>query len=278
MAGNLDKALLQMAGFEDEGDLYAKAGSNWFGSEDFQVGSTGKEYTRSRDLFDDAANWGFKNGDSRIHALLYAWAKDNPNEPITPEVIQRLDLLSRTADSIRVSGRSIGQVGAVKDNEKVKSLIKQMQTKPEEVNSIWEKEGFKKYDSPIQNYFDWANNFLGNGVFDKNGPFWINKNDTYDNAFGRNLNGNDFAKNLALASTNFLEDKVVPSLTDPNYDLSKEEIAKKSRLAEAKKKLEDEEAKKLQDAEDEENLRRAGYGFMFDPEFKNDKSIPDEWL
>ena len=270
MAGSLDKALLQMAGFEDEGDLYAKAGSNWFDSEDFQVGSKGKEYTRSRDLFNDAANWGFKNGDSRIHALLYAWAKDNPNEPITPEVIQRLDLLSRTADSMRVSGRSIGQVGAVKDNEKVKSLIKQMQTKPEEVNSIWEKEGFKKYDSPIQNYFDWATYFLDSNMF--------NKNDTYFNTFGRNLNGNDFAKNLALASTNFLEDKVVPSLTDPNYGLSKEELAKQSNLDKAKKQLKAEEAKRLQDAEDEENLRRAGYGFMFDSEFKNDKSIPDEWL
>lgn len=278
MAGNLDKALLQMAGFEDEGDLYAKAGSNWFDSEDFQIGSKGKEYTRARDLYNDAANFGFKNGDSRLHALLYAWAKDNPDEPITPEVIKRLDLLTRTADSMRVSGRSIGQVGAVKDNEKVKSLIKQMQTKPEEVNSIWEKEGFKKYDSPIQNYFDWANNFLGSGVFDKNGPYLINKNDTYDNAFGRNLNGNDFAKNLALASTNFLEDKVVPALTNPDYGLSKEEIAKKSKLAEAKAKLEAEEAKRLRDAKDEENLRRAGFGFMFDPEFKNDKSIPDEWL
>ena len=268
MAGNLDKALLQMAGFEDEGDLYAKAGSNWFGSEDFQVGSTGKEYTRSRDLFDDAANWGFKNGDSRIHALLYAWSKDNPDEPITPELIQRLDLLSRTADSMRVSGRSIGQVGAVKDNKNVKALIKQMQTNPEKVNSVWEKEGFKKYDSPIQNYFDWANYYLDSNMFDKN--------DTYFNTFGRNLNGNDFAKNLALASTNFLEDKVVPTLADPNYGLSKEEIAKKSRLVEAKKKLEDEEAKRLQEAEDEENLRRAGFGFAFDPNYKS--TIPDEWL
>lgn len=268
MAGHLDKALLQMAGFEDDGDLYAKAGSNWFGSEDFQVGGTGKEYTRSRDLYNDAANWGFKNGDSRIHALLYAWSKDNPDKPITPELIQRLDLLSRTADSIRVSGRSIGQVGAVKDNKKVQALIKQMQTNPEKVNSVWEKEGFKKYDSPIQNYFDWATYYLDSNMFDKN--------DTYFNTFGRNLNGNDFAKNLALASTNFLEDKVVPSLTDSNYGLSKEEIAKKSRLAEAKKKLEDEEAKRLQEAEDEENLRRAGFGFAFDPNYKS--TIPDEWL
>ena len=35
IACNLDRALLQMAGFEPEGDLYAKAGSNWLFSDNF---------------------------------------------------------------------------------------------------------------------------------------------------------------------------------------------------------------------------------------------------
>ena len=261
MAGNLDKALLQMAGFEDEGDLYAKAGSNWIGSEDFQVGKTGKEYRRVRNLKNDAANWGFKNGDARIHALLYAWAKDNPDAQITPEVIQRLDYLARTADSMNVSGRLWWENGSVGENKDVRALIKQMQANPEKANEILKAKGFSKHSSPIQNYFAWAEQFMDDNPWHGN---------TERNLWGRNLNGGDFADALNIASTGMLEDELIPAVTN--------EIAKQSNLDKAEKQLEAEKAKKLQDAEDEENLRRAGYGFMFDPEFKNDKSIPDEWL
>ena len=60
MAGNLDKALLQMAGFEDEGDLYAKAADKWSGIEtkDY-LGKTGYKFQIDKDVDDDAANWGF---------------------------------------------------------------------------------------------------------------------------------------------------------------------------------------------------------------------------
>lgn len=263
MAGHLDKALLQMAGFEPESDLYAKAGSNLLFPEDFQVGKTGLDYRQLRDLKNDAANWGFKNGDSRIHALLYAWAKDNPDEQITPEVIDRLNYLARTADSMNVSGRRFWQNGSVGENRNTRALIEQMQANPEKANEILKAKGFSKYNSPIQNYFAWAEQFM------LDDPDY---GSTVQNNISRNISksAGDFADNLNLASAKMLEKELVPAVTN--------EIAKQSNLDKAEKQLEAAKAKKLQDAEDEENLRRAGYGFMFDPNFKNDKSIPDEWL
>lgn len=263
MAGNLDKALLQMAGFEDEGDLYAKAGSNWFGSEDFQVGKTGIDYRQLRDLKNDSANWGFKNGDARIHALLYAWAKDNPDKQITPEVIDRLNYLARTADSMNVSGKHLWGSGSVGENRNTRALIEQMQANPEKANEILKAKGFSKYNSPIQNYFAWAEQFM------LDDPDY---GSTVKNNISRNISksAGDFADNLNLASVKMLEKELIPAVTN--------EKAKQSNLDKAEKQLEAEKAKRLQEAEDEENLRRAGYGFMFDPEFKNDKSIPDEWL
>lgn len=263
MAGHLDKALLQMAGFEDEGDLYAKAGSNLLFPEDFQVGKTGSDYRQLRDLKNDAANWGFKNGDARIHALLYAWAKDNPDKQITPEVIDRLNYLARTADSMNVSGRRFWQNGSVGENRNTRALIEQMQANPEKANEILKAKGFSKYNSPIQNYFAWAEQFM------LDDPDY---GSTVQNNISRNISksAGDFADNLNLASVKMLEKELVPAVTN--------EIAKQSNLDKAEKQLEAEKAKKLQEAEDEENLRRAGYGFMFDPNFKNDKSIPDEWL
>lgn len=261
MAGNLDKALLQMAGFEDEGDLYAKAGSNWLGSEDFQVGKTGKEYARVRNLENDAANWGFKNGDSRIHALLYAWAKDNPNEQITPKVIDRLDYLARTADSMNVSGRLWWENGSVGENENVRALIKQMQANPEKANEILKAKGFSKHSSPIQNYFAWAEQFMDDNPWHGN---------TERNLWGRNLNGGDFADSLSLASTGMLEDELIPAVTN--------EIARQSNLDKAERQIKAEEDAKRKEENRRKNLERAGLGYIFDPEFKNDKSIPDEWL
>ena len=75
MAGNLDKALLQMAGFEDEGDLYAKAGASWLDDDytgENYFGRTGENFQYLKDRQNDAANWGFKNQDARLNALLYA--------------------------------------------------------------------------------------------------------------------------------------------------------------------------------------------------------------
>ena len=266
MAGNLDKALLQMAGFEDEGDLYAKAAASWVYDDhtgENYFGRTGENFQYLKDRQNDAANWGFKNQDARLNALLYAWAKDNPKEVITPEVINRLNFLARTADSMNVSGRRFWQNGAVSQDEHVKGLIKNLINNPIESNRVLKEKGFNNHDSAIQNYFDWAGQYM-------------NGNTIQDNSFRNNFGGH-FADELSLASRN-LGNQVSSTITDPNYGLSKEEIAKKSRLAEAEKQLKAEEAKKLQDAKDEENLRRAGFGFMFDPEFKNDKSIPDEWL
>lgn len=261
MAGNLDKALLQMAGLEDEGDLYTKAGSNWIGSEDFQVGKTGKEYRRVRNLKNDAANWGFKNGDSRIHALLYAWAKDNPDEQITPEVIKRLDYLARTADSMNVSGRLWWENGSVGENKDVRALIEQMQANPEKANEILKAKGFSKHSSPIQNYFAWAEQFMDDNPWHGN---------TERNLWGRNLNGGDFADSLSLASTGMLEDELIPAVTN--------ETAKQNNLDKAEKQVEAAEKAKRKEENRRKNLERAGLGYIFDPEFKNDKSIPDEWL
>ena len=261
IACNLDRALLQMAGFEPEGDLYAKAGSNWLFSDNFYEGSIGKEYRRARDLKNDSANWGFKNGDSRLHALLYAWAKDNPDEQITPEVIKRLDYLARTADSMNVSGRRLWENGSVGENENVRALIKQMQANPEIANEILKEKGFSKHSSPIQNYFAWAEQFMDDNTWHGN---------TERNLWVRNLNGGDFADSLSLASTGLLEDELIPAVIN--------DIAKKSKLAEAEAKLKAEADAKRKEEIRRKNLERAGFGFEFDPEFKNDKSIPDEWI
>ena len=264
MAGNLDKALLQMAGFEDEGDLYAKAGASWLDDDytgENYFGRTGENFQYLKDRQNDAANWGFKNQDARLNALLYAWAKDNPKEEITPEVVERLNFLARTADSMNVSGRRFWQNGAVNQDEHVKGLIGNLIKNPTEANRVLKEKGFNNHASAIQNYFDWAGQYM-------------DKNTIQDNSFRNNFGGH-FADELSLASRN-LGNRVSSAITDTNYGLSKEEIAKKSKLAEAKKKLEDEEAKRLQDAEDEENLRRAGFGFAFDPNYKS--TIPDEWL
>ena len=261
MAGNLDKALLQMAGFEDESDLYAKAADKWTGNEtkDY-LGKTGYKFQIDKDVDDDAANWGFKDSDARLNALLYAWAKDNPNEQITPELINRLRYLAGTADSMNVTGGWLTK--RVYEDPHVKGLIDLIKKDPVKANNIFKTYGYNS-DSAIQNYFDWATQYM-NG-------------NTNKASFMRNIAGRGFNKAVRAGSRE-LEDRLNSDINNSNYGLSEEEIAKKSKLAEAEAKLEAEKAKKLQDAEDEENLRRAGYGFMFDPEFKNDKSIPDEWL
>lgn len=265
MAGNLDKALLQMAGFEDEGDLYAKAAASWFyddHSGENYFGRTGENFQYLKDKQNDAANWGFKNRDARLNALLYAWAKDNPKEVITPEVIKRLDYLASTADSMNVSGRRFWQNGAVSQDEHVKGLIDNLIKNPTEANKVLKEKGFNYHDSAVQNYFDWASQFMDD--------------DTVRDSITRNVLGGHFADELSLASRN-LGNRVSSAITDSNYGLSEEEIAKKSKLAEAKKKVEEEEAKRLQDAEDLENLRRAGFGHIIDnPNYKS--TIPEEWL
>lgn len=260
MAGNLDKALLQMAGFEDEGDLYAKAGSNWIGSEDFQVGKTGKDYRRVRNLKNDAANWGFKNGDARIHALLYAWAKDNPDAQITPEVIQRLDYLARTADSMNVSGRLWWENGSVGENKDVRALIKQMQANPEEANEILKAKGFSKHSSPIQNYFAWAEQFMDDNPWQGN---------TERNLWGRNLNGGDFADALNIASTGMLEDELVPAVTN--------KIAKQSNLDKANQQIIAEAEEKAEHERQRRAYLNAGLSDIDDPTPRK-STFPKEWL
>ena len=193
--------------------------------------------------------------------MLYAWAKDNPDEQITPEVIKRLDYLARTADSMNVSGRRLWENGSVGENENVRALIKQMQANPEIANEILKEKGFSKHSSPIQNYFAWAEQFMDDNTWHVN---------TERNLWVRNLNGGDFADSLSLASTGLLEDELIPAVIN--------DIAKKSKLAEAEAKLKAEADAKRKEEIRRKNLERAGFGFEFDPEFKNDKSIPDEWL
>lgn len=259
MAGNLDKALLQMAGFEDEGDLYAKAADKWTGNEtkDY-LGKTGYKFQIDKDVDDDAANWGFKDSDARLNALLYAWAKDNPNKQITPELINRLRYLAGTADSMNVTGGWLTK--KVYEDPHVKGLIDLIKKDPVKANNIFKTYGYNS-DSAIQNYFDWATQYMDD--------------DTNSASIWRNILGQKFNK-AVRANSRELEDRLNSDINNPNYGLTEEEIAEKGRLAEAKDKLEAEEAKRLQDAEDEENLRRAGFGFAFDPNYKS--TIPDEWL
>ena len=263
MAGHLDKALLQMAGFEDEGDLYAKAGSNLLFPEDFQVGKTGSDYRQLRDLKNDAANWGFKNGDARIHALLYAWAKDNPDKQITPEVIDRLNYLARTADSMNVSGRRFWQNGSVGENRNTRALIEQMQANPEKANEILKAKGFSKYNSPIQNYFAWAEQFM------LDDPDY---GSTVQNNISRNISksAGDFADNLNLASVKMLEKELVPAINTSTP--TPEEIARSNIMKDIKNITKEKAI--------EERRRRAwsnaGLGSLEDED--DDSIYPDEWL
>lgn len=261
IACNLDKALLQMAGFAPEGDLYAKAADKWFGNDtDDYLGKTGINFQTEKDIDDDAANWGFKDSDARLNALLYAWAKDNPNEQITPELINRLRYLAGTADSMNVTGGWL--TARVYEDPHVKGLIELIKKDPVKANNIFKAQGYNNSDSAIQNYFDWATQYM-NG-------------NTNKATFFRNIAGRGFNKALRAGSRN-LESELNAAINNPNYGLSEEEIAAKSRLAEAKAKLEAEDAKRLQDAKNKENLRRAGFGYRIDnPNYKS--TIPDEWL
>lgn len=273
MAGNLDKALLQMAGFEDEGDLYAKAGTPFISKSIFGIdgrfdpssyqGLTGKEFQYSKDRENDAAQ--YVNDDARLNALLYAWSKDNPGEQITPELIDRMKFFAATADSMRSSGGFLWGNGTPNKDENVKALIKLIQKDPKKANSVLGKD-YNRYNSSIQNYFDWAGQYMDSNTSSSN---WEN--------LARNFLGGDFADNVAIASRH-LGDKLNAAINNPNYGLSEEEIAKKSKLAEAKAKIEAEEKAKRKEEARRKNLERAGLGYIFDPEFKNDKSIPDEWL
>ena len=260
MAGNLDKALLQMAGFEDEGDLYAKAADKWSGIEtkDY-LGKTGYKFQVDKDVDDDAANWGFKDSDARLNALLYAWAKDNPNEQITPELINRLRYLAGTADSMNVTGGWLTK--RVYEDPHVKGLIGLIKKDPVKANNIFKTYGYNS-DSAIQNYFDWATQYMDD--------------DTNSATLWRNILGKTFNK-AVRANSRELEDRLNADINNPNYGLSEEEIAEKGILAKAEKQLEAAKAKKLQDAEDLENLRRAGFGYRIDnPNYKS--TIPEEWL
>lgn len=259
MAGNLDKALLQMAGFEPESDLYAKAADKWTGNEtNGYLGKTGHEFEIEKDIDDDAANWGFKDADARLNALLYAWAKDNPNAEITPKVISRLRNLAGTADSMNVSGGWL--TDRVYEDPHVTGLLNLIKKDPVKANNIFKAQGYNS-DSVIQNYFDWANQYM-----DKN---------TNSNSFWRNVDGREFNKSVRAGSRK-LEEELNAAIADPYYGTSAN--AKKMKIAVENRKsaLAEAEAKKLQEAEDEENLRRAGFGFAFDPNYKS--TIPDEWL
>ena len=260
MAGNLDKALLQMAGFEPEGDLYAKAADKWSGIETKDYpGKTGYDFQIEKDTDDDAANWGFKDSDARLNALLYAWAKDNPNKQITPELINRLRYLAGTADSMNVTGGWLNK--KVYEDPHVKGLIDLIKKDPVKANNIFKTYGYNS-DSAIQNYFDWATQYMND--------------DTNSASIWRNIFGEKFNK-AVRANSRKLEDRLNSDINNPNYGLSEEEIAEKSRLAEAKAKIEAEDAKRLQEAEDLENLRRAGFGYRIDnPNYKS--TIPEEWL
>lgn len=260
MAGHLDKALLQMAGFEPESDLYAKAADKWSGIEtkDY-LGKTGYKFQIDKDVDNDAANWGFKDSDARLNALLYAWAKDNPNEQITPELINRLRYLAGTADSMNVTGGWL--TDRVYEDPHVKGLIELIKKDPDKANNIFKTYGYNS-DSAIQNYFDWATQYMDD--------------DTNSASIKRNIFGRNFNKALR-ANSRELEDRLNSDINNPNYGLTEEDIAARSRLAEAEAKLKAEDAKRLQDAKNKENLRRAGFGYRIDnPNYKS--TIPPEWL
>jgi hypothetical protein len=251
MAGNLDKALLQMAGFEDEGDLYAKAADKWSGNEtkDY-LGKTGIDFQTEKDIDDDAANWGFKDSDARLNALLYAWAKDNPNEQITPELISRLRYLSGTADSMNVTGGWL--TDRVYEDPHVKGLIGLIKKDPVKANNIFKTYGYNS-DSAIQNYFDWATQYM-NG-------------NTNKASFMRNILGRGFNKAVRAGSRN-LERELNAAINTP----TPEEITRGNIMKDIKNITREKAA--------EERRRRAwsnaGLGSLEDED--DDSIYPDEWL
>lgn len=251
MAGNLDKALLQMAGFEDEGDLYAKAADKWSGDETKgYLGKTGIDFQTEKDIDDDAANWGFKDSDARLNALLYAWAKDNPNEQITPELISRLRYLSGTADSMNVTGGWL--TDRVYEDPHVKGLIGLIKKDPVKANNIFKTYGYNS-DSAIQNYFDWATQYM-NG-------------NTNKASFMRNIAGRGFNKAVRAGSRN-LERELNAAINTP----TPEEITRGNIMKDIKNITREKAA--------EERRRRAwsnaGLGSLEDED--DDSIYPDEWL
>ena len=251
MAGHLDKALLQMAGFEDEGDLYAKAADKWSGNEtEGYLGKTGIDFQTEKDIDDDAANWGFKDSDARLNALLYAWAKDNPNEQITPELISRLRYLSGTADSMNVTGGWL--TDRVYEDPHVKGLIGLIKKDPVKANNIFKTYGYNS-DSAIQNYFDWATQYM-NG-------------NTNKASFMRNIAGRGFNKAVRAGSRN-LERELNAAINTP----TPEEITRGNIMKDIKNITREKAA--------EERRRRAwsnaGLGSLEDED--DDSIYPDEWL
>lgn len=251
MAGHLDKALLQMAGFEPEGDLYAKAADMWSGDEtkDY-LGKTGYDFGIEKDTKDDAANWGFKDSDARLNALLYAWSKDNPDMQITPELVNRLRNLANTADSMNVTGGWLTK--RVYEDPHVTGLLDLIKKDPTKANNIFKAQGYNNSNSAIQNYFDWAGQYMDS---DTNNIF-------YRNALGKNFNES------VRTGSHKLKDKLNAAINTR----TPEEIAQ-SNIMKDLKNITKEKAI-------EERRRRAwsnaGLGSL---ENEDDDSIyPDEWL
>ena len=251
IACNLDRALLQMAGFEPEGDLYAKAADKWFGNEtNGYLGKTGYDFEIEKDIDNDAANWGFKDSDARLNALLYAWAKDNPNAEITPELINRLRYLAGTADSMNVTGGWL--TDRVYEDPHVTGLIELIKKDPVKANNIFKAQGYNS-DSAIQNYFDWATQYMDD--------------DTNSASIWRNILGKKFNKAVRAGSRK-LEDELNTAINTP----TPEEIAR-SNIMKDLKNITKEKAI-------EERRRRAwsnaGLGSLEDED--DDSIYPDEWL
>ncbi|MBQ4032279.1 MAG: hypothetical protein II625_11035 [Bacilli bacterium] len=252
MAGNLDKALLQMAGFEDEGDLYAKAADKWSGIEtkDY-LGKTGYKFQIDKDVDDDAANWGFKDSDARLNALLYAWAKDNPNEQITPELINRLRYLAGTADSMNVTGGWLTK--RVYEDPHVKGLIELIKKDPVKANNIFKAQGYNS-DSAIQNYFDWATQYMDSDT---------NSASALRNIFGRNFN------KAVRAGSHELEDELNTAINTR----TPEEIARNNIEADQRRVAEEEAEHKRQ----RRAYLNAGLSDIDDPTPRK-STFPKEWL
>lgn len=253
MAGNLDKALLQMAGFEPEGDLYAKAADMWSGDEaKGYLGKTGYDFGIEKDTKDDAANWGFKDSDARLNALLYAWSKDNPNTQITPEVITRLRNLANTADSMNVTGGWF--INKVYEDPHVTGLLKLIEKDPVKANNIFKAQGYNNNNSAIQNYFDWAGQYMDSDT-DAN------------NIFKRNILGKHFNESVR-AGSHKLEDALNTAINTPTSG----EIARGNIMKDIKNITREKAA--------EERRRRAwsnaGLGSLEDED--DDSIYPDEWL
>ena len=240
-----------MAGFEPEGDLYAKAADKWSGIETKDYpGKTGYDFQIEKDIDNDAANWGFKDSDARLNALLYAWSKDNPNEQITPELINRLRYLAGTADSMNVTGGWL--TDRVYEDPHVTGLIELIKKDPVKANNIFKAQGYNS-DSAIQNYFDWATQYMDD--------------DTNSASIWRNILGKKFNKAVRAGSRK-LEDELNTAINTP----TPEEIAR-SNIMKDLKNITKEKAI-------EERRRRAwsnaGLGSLEDED--DDSIYPDEWL